>query len=1547
MKSNVEKSVKRWLKRKVSITLGLMVSFLISGTITYSENVEIKFEDGKLVATEVDSGKLYKNEFEYVYLNNGIHNGEINFSGNMVGEKELRVINVGIIKGTDSNLLEGNIGTSSVEFNNYGIVLGKYTNIAIPQGEDKGLTIIDTDGEIKVSTTGKINKNIFFNDDRGNPYQAFLINGIKEEGAGYIAKSLTYNDILELKPDGFLDNLIINVVGDEKEGKYNSLIVEKQFSIDNSYINGYKTAIKFDDKLENSIFYGNGVIVNGGEYSFLGSDRNNRIILGYTHLIPTNTINGNISLGAGNDEINIDRTEITGKIDFGIGNDSLIASNSTIKGDILFEGNGNITLNNKVTIDGKVTVKGDTTNLTLGKDTQLSGNTTFDIQSKNKNLILGYNVNNNSDVEVMKNQVSNEKLKEFAIKLANGGNSNVNLQGMGINTSITGGNGNDIFIIGENETGIKIDDISSNDKDTLKLSFNTNENTSFTGGYKNIENLQLADGENTLNTSGLQNFSTITGGRGNDNFINVDKYTLGKIVGGNGIDTITMGEGLIANNDEINTVFDNSIEKLILANEKNELSLDDLKNVNKIDFTNGDNKVILGAEGVKQDFIFNENTKFNGTLNLDLKGNTAQIGSSTLSNGKITLNNSFIENGKLSFTNGTIKFELGKGIYFDNGVSSRYGLTLGNITLDETAHLDTYSFLKVENNNTELAVKSWTELTQGLEGEYGEQHADNYDQALKNYNKENHESLTGVFNSWTEKEIADFIVANEEIKENETITENDKTYTGKVVEGKLTIDTSNGVKLGFNTISAGNLEIKNGNSESGTIDFGGTVTIKGGVDATNYNGDLTLNFNNSENKIELGDVAFGNATNNELKIEVASNISSIGNISAEGNVNINITSVGKDSDGFNRILLGANNGKNNSIKVTDSANVDINTNYGGNLTFNGTKNNVNIEGTEYTGTIELGANSTFGVTNSKLNGTTLKMSGGNINFSDHTYFEGEGLTLSGSNNNISYDLSKNNSEIILNGENSENNNTLILGKGASTLESDKSVVENNYTLSGSITNLASIMINENLSLDSKLKLDGTKNITIGAGKELGLNVDYDKTQNGKVIGHALYNSGTTVDNTNGKLVVGTADAKTNATISMGTSSIVNGENVVVSGSINHKVEYDLEKNEINVIVKDSIVDGNDKIKYDSLNKIHESIVNANKIDLMGLTGSIQKGDKTEDEAIKAQLEFYGKIYTSTPYAYSNDISRETTNMVNDSIMDSRFKADEGKWIHYGAISGQGYDDDNSYYGRGYYNSVDLGTTEVNVKSSIYSAYYMGEYGKTDKLALGYVMAGNSSNTDIGESNLDGNGIYLGTYAKYNTGKIELIAGLGYQHNYYKADRRVSNDYQSMSVDKKYTDDTLTAYSGVRYTHSLANNLTVEPYARLSLTHVMQDDIKETDRGDLSISVDGKDFTTIESEIGVNLVKSVDVKDGKINLIAGLGAEVMLDGYERENLTAKINGSTSSFDIISDEEENFRGKISLGVEYEKTNGVFYNAKGSYIRTEDNSNYKFEVGIGYKF
>ena len=1513
-----------------------------NGIHNYTGTIENLANNGLILGESSDVERCLGNGiYNYVgTIGNLINNGIISGSSNKIGYRSgngidnyqgtiTKLINYGIIAGSNKaiNTEDGIIITQ----NNYGLLI---------DGEGK----TDDTFKIVVGESKKI---------EDVEYAGYEIKNTFTKGE-YKYSGIASEIDITLSDTDNKDKLIIN-------GYNKGLKVDKDLTLSNSIVNSYTTAINIDG----GNFIGENIIINGG------IDETSTTIKGSANadnltLTGNSIINGNIDMGDGADTISLTSSTLNGDITAGgdtitmntstiNGNSNLTNSNmdlttTTLNGDITASGGkidisgtanrlfnvGATTINGDITltdgeiyvsvgsiINGDITLNGGKATVWLDKNQAINGNITIDSSVAEKTLGLNYNVNFDEEMTSLKNQT--DKFTGFDVKLKDGGNT-ITLIDLNI-SSITGGSGVDVFKSTITEFAGKTID-GGEGSDTLALTDNITEGNQVDfSKVKNVENLQLADGGNTLDVH-VSPFTTIIGGSGDDNFTNVGSTILFGIKGGEGTDTITMNKVLYLSNDEVNTIFDtNSIEQLNLDNSiNNEIFLDELTHLSKINFgTNGSNILNLGRGSSGIEFDFTQKNLINGNVKVDLHGNIAILNSISSGN-TVTISKDFmVGDSNVILYGNTIKLNLSQDTDFSKGIETTLTLDKNGVLGGDTT-VETYAFLRTDGDT--ITVKDWKELS----GDINATDTDSiiYNSIVKDFNKD---GVYGALTKWESDSIVNWIENGGFTLGDYTFQDNKEQYNGIVSSGTLTVDTGVGGELqGFSiedlsskgfviknntqngdetvtftgdTVVDGN--IVNNSSENTKLVFGGTTTV-GNIDSSKSTASTTIDI---DNKFSSGNIIF-NGQDNKLNIDNSSNVNSIGTIS--GKVDITIDTIGENSDGFDKVLTGANAGlseskDNNSITVTNQANgLELDTEYNGTLTFNGADNNIIL--------------------------------GSNI----------ANLVMGSGADIINLDTSKFEDEIFVNVDGKDGDDIFNIGSHIFTLENSINQKLAGKTLTGTINSFEEININESINLASDLEITGANKITIGAGKELGLNVDYTKTEDGKVTGHALYDNGIEVNNNSGKIVVGTSTANEDRVISMGNgdtaSTITNGENIVMSESINHSVEYDKTNNELEVKVKKDLELGkNENVKYSHLNKIYQSIVDAGKIALMSPSSTLI--DKTEDEAIKAQLEFYGKIYNSTPYAYSNDISRETANMVNNSIMDSRFKANEGSWLHYGAIAGQGYDDDNSYYGRGYYNSVDLGIAEVDIESDIYSAYYMGEYGKTDKLALGYVIAGNNSNTDIGESDLKGSGYYLGAYTKYSAGNLRLIAGLGYQHNYYKADRRVSNKYQLMTIWKKYTDDTLTAYSGVKYIHNLTDDLTVEPYARVSLAQVMQHSINEADNGDLSISVDGKGFTTLDSEIGVDLVKSTVVKDGKVNLIAGVGAEIMLDGYGRENLTAKVNGSSKTFDIISEKEENFRGKVSLGVEYEKTNGVFYNAKGSYIRTEDNDNCNLGIGIGYKF
>lgn len=529
------------------------------------------------------------------------------------------------------------------------------------------------------------------------------------------------------------------------------------------------------------------------------------------------------------------------------------------------------------------------------------------------------------------------------------------------------------------------------------------------------------------------------------------------------------------------------------------------------------------------------------------------------------------------------------------------------------------------------------------------------------------------------------------------------------------------------------------------------------------------------------------------------------------------------------------------------------------------------------------------------------------------------------------------------------NNTLNIGTKLNEKISDENS-QKNIILSGEIKNFQSISLNQNTNFDSSLKISGTNEIELN-GNNLFLEVDYGKKADEKVIGHALYNNGIKVDNSTGKVMIDIAEADDGTIISMGDKNKsefenTDKENLIESGSSNHHLEFvdgDIVVKVNNHIMGDCETTG--AIKYAHLDKIYQSIVSADKIDEISETTTLS--DKTKEEAIKAQLEFYGKIYHSTPYAYSHEISEKSAELITNSLINSKTMPEFKKWIFGGSIAGQEADSDNNFYGANYY-GVDNTKAEADIESSIYGAYAFGEYGIAEKQSVGFAVAGTKSDTDIsGNSKIKGNSVFVSAYAKQEINNLRMITGLGYQHGFYDSTRTVSNDYQSMSVDKKYEDNLFTIFAGARYSYSLGNNFFLEPNAKLNISHTMQNDINETDNNDLSIEVEEQDFTSVDTEIGFDLVKKINLQKGILNLKLGTSFIYSLEGYEEEYMKAKITGAEKDFEIISPESDRERVRFNIGAEYETEKGMFYNLHGNYITSSNETDYCISFGAGYKF
>lgn len=244
MKGNVEKSIKRWLKNKVKVTLGLMVSFLITGSIGYAEeytridfknlknkngitfikkegktyiendNQEIEIKNNTLV---IDNAKFWQtqNEFQGTGNENLIINGLEN-DGTIFGHKgEITNLNKFVIRSAGKGINSGygsnvKISAKEIEIN---------TNQS-EEGSD-GIYLA-TEGESQV---------IIENFDKLSIITGKAIENEENKGAyGIVANSL---GSIKLKGN---ENSILEIISNSSEGNHGAISTGVKYSGENSEI---------------------------------------------------------------------------------------------------------------------------------------------------------------------------------------------------------------------------------------------------------------------------------------------------------------------------------------------------------------------------------------------------------------------------------------------------------------------------------------------------------------------------------------------------------------------------------------------------------------------------------------------------------------------------------------------------------------------------------------------------------------------------------------------------------------------------------------------------------------------------------------------------------------------------------------------------------------------------------------------------------------------------------------------------------------------------------------------------------------------------------------------------------------------------------------------------------------------------------------------------------------------------------------------------------------------------------------------------------------
>lgn len=582
---------------------------------------------------------------------------------------------------------------------------------------------------------------------------------------------------------------------------------------------------------------------------------------------------------------------------------------------------------------------------------------------------------------------------------------------------------------------------------------------------------------------------------------------------------------------------------------------------------------------------------------------------------------------------------------------------------------------------------------------------------------------------------------------------------------------------------------------------------------------------------------------------------------------------------------------------------------GDNATIVGGATTANIENIKVIGKVDVKNNDK--TESVKLGTKALVLDGnGKLNVVKDSKLEISNSTVSKLQNGVTKDK-----ETIILGENSELalNKVIFNGGDITGATSSKITTSGDSSFNGTIKDVGIITVGEksnlSLSTDSKyestngtkgnVEINGNVNLAVGAEK----NKDGEYTQNFFNNSNGFINttgSGTiTVDTQNidgKKAVINLGDKNSFADTLTGKLA---GNEVYEAGKI--------ENGKLTLSYKDNIY-GNS-----GLDAVHNQAYLVNSIFGSG-------------ETRKEQLD---KIYSANIYSETVKASYNNVKLNEETILSLARTSEVGKWT----AEGKAIYDKSEY---------DRDRITKDYSSEVESTGLMGalSYGLDETTTAGVAFSGVKQDVDTDGGSADADLFYLGVYGNKAYGNYDFTAGLGYQFGKYEADNTIAN----LSTSDKYDSKAISGYVQGKYTADLGDGLSVQPKAKLGYTYVDQDNAK-----DAYFGVSDAKVSTFDVEVGADLVKTVALEKGKMNLLAGVSYTRAM-GDTDSKFDGRFYGAKASdkFDVLGAEIAENTVKFNVGAEVEHDNGLFYNGGMTYeFGSDDTKAYGVNIGAGYRF
>ncbi|WP_349763836.1 autotransporter outer membrane beta-barrel domain-containing protein [Fusobacterium sp. SYSU M8D902] len=548
-------------------------------------------------------------------------------------------------------------------------------------------------------------------------------------------------------------------------------------------------------------------------------------------------------------------------------------------------------------------------------------------------------------------------------------------------------------------------------------------------------------------------------------------------------------------------------------------------------------------------------------------------------------------------------------------------------------------------------------------------------------------------------------------------------------------------------------------------------------------------------------------------------------------------------------------------------------------------------------------------------------------------------TITPNNNNISIE----NTTVNIGKDgllNANGINLSITGNNVNTFENGIAV---NLTNSSTL-NLKDVSFNGGISSDNnenKLNVSGNtyingeigvKNINVGTGTKavgsdkLTLSSDSSFTKATTLTNNTTGTTIFIIDKDGKNALQNSTDAVTiNGNIDFDTTNLTTDQDVHLNGK-NDTIKHTINKYQDKTTgVYTTKLDTANNILHVTYNKSLFADARLNTVNNGAQMVNGNFSQVTSEREGQMDKIYSGSIYAETiRAAYDNlKLNEGTILSLSNNVKAGEFTA-EGRAIY----------NKDEYKRDGIVGKYDVENETSGLLASL-------EYGVNDTTKTGLVFAGSKQDLDVTGGKADGDLFYLGFYGVKSLGNYDLTAGLGYQLGKYDATNTAAN----VVGKDKYDTKALSGYVQAKYLGDLGDGLSIQPKVKLGYTHLKQDSAKDSYFG-----LTDTDVTTFDTELGADLVKTVQLEKSKVDVKFGTAFVKTFGDTDKEFKGQFFGANTASnqFGVHGGELSENVLKFNLGAEVANENGFFYNGGFTYeFGSEDMKSYGVNVGAGYRF